>query len=292
MTLLRPSKQRIISRSAIPAFALPLADADDNKYFQLDVHLCKPGLSEWETTVYTYGDLWRILGMAANRLGFAINNTGLHLWAAEIDETHLKDSLFHLTSRPEEVMDFLGLETERCGKAFDDLDQILTWATSSRIFRRRYFENQKTNTRSTKTERPMYLQFVTHWLPQHPDVGVSDEDKSLSRAVLTEEALDKFNKREECQSMIERHQKRLMKELMWRRIARALPLQGGELGKAIVALKASLPWRDATPELYADTQAIDRVSVLDEQIVDDVILPWVLEHWKRAVEFAEKADVH
>jgi len=91
-------------------------------------------------TIYTHGDLWRILGSAANRQGFTVNATGLHLRIAEIEETHAKDALLRLTSNPEQMMGFLDLDIDRFAGGFANLNDVFFWATSSRFFRRRYFE--------------------------------------------------------------------------------------------------------------------------------------------------------
>ncbi|KAL8694183.1 MAG: hypothetical protein Q9218_001126 [Villophora microphyllina] len=271
------------------SFAIPLPGSDVT-FFQLDVHLCKPSLFEWETTIYTHGDLWRILGMAANRLGFAINHVGLHIRIAEIDQTHPKDALLRLTSDPSEVMTFLGLDEARFKTGFEALDEIFAWATSSRLFRRKCFEKQASDGQSTKAERPMYADFVTRWLPQHPEVGFSEDDVRTARKALLEEALAKFDARDQYEHMVVKHRERLLKDAMWRKIAKALPLAGPELGKAMVALKTSMRWRDGCTQLYVEEEEVERVPALDERIIDDVVVPWVSEHWQQAVNLVGKGD--
>jgi hypothetical protein len=207
-----------VKAKGISSFAIPLPGSDA-ECFQLDIHTCKPGLFEWETTIYTHGDLWRILGLAANRQGFIINDTGLHLRIAEIEQTNAKNALLRLTSSPEQMMAFLGLEADRFTAGFADLNEVFLWAASSRFFRRRYYEKHVMKTQVKKAERPMYLEFITHWLPQHQEVGVSGDDDSLNWNSLLHEALEKFDKQDEYHSMLESHRKRLMKDAMWRSIA-------------------------------------------------------------------------
>lgn len=209
-----------VSCSGVTSFAIPVPERT-NELFQLDVHVCKPNLIDWEATIYSYGDVWHILGQATNRLGFAINDTGFHLRVPEIEKTHPKDCLLHLTNDPTEAMRFLGLDHERFVKAFLTIDEVFAWATSSRFFDRYVFEKQKGKLLSKKkAERPMYINFVEHWLPQNPDVGVRDPDKDETRTRLTEEALVTFDKRDDLTSMLERHKRRLMKDAMWSQIAR------------------------------------------------------------------------
>lgn len=125
-----------VKARGISSFAIPLSGFDA-ECFQLDVHTCKSSLFEWEKTIYTHGDLWRILGSAANRQGFTINDTGLHLRIAEIEQTHAKAALLRLTISPEQMMAFLSLDADRVTEGFADLNEVFLWATSSRFFRRR-----------------------------------------------------------------------------------------------------------------------------------------------------------
>ncbi|KAL8927854.1 MAG: hypothetical protein Q9172_001154 [Xanthocarpia lactea] len=264
------------------SFAVPLP-ASDTELFQLDIHSCKPGFFEWESMIYTHGDLWLILGTCANRVGFSINSTGLHLRVAEIEITSSKDSLLQLTSDPKEMMNFLSLDADRFASGFTSVHDLFNWATTSRVFQRRYFEKQSSTSQGKKMERPMYLEFKTKWLPQHPDVGAGPEGNSPNyRETLTEEALRRFDKQEDYAKMIEDHRKRLMRNMMWRRIAKALPLEGKELGEAMKALKALLRWRAGAPELNTEEHDGD-LPALEESIVDAVVLPWISEHWQEAV---------
>ncbi len=74
-------------------------------------------------------------------------------------------------------------------------------------------------------------------LAEEGKAGVSPLDE---RKEVLYKALLRFNKREEYQKMLEGHEKRALKDKMWKAIARLLPLQGKELGQAMMALKASL----------------------------------------------------
>ncbi|KAL8645611.1 MAG: hypothetical protein Q9226_007220 [Calogaya cf. arnoldii] len=129
----------------------------------------------------------------------------------------------------------------------------------------------------------MYMNFVNEWLPRHPEVGVVEEDREEQRKRLTEEALDRFGKRGEYKQMVEDHKERLMKDGKWREFVKALPLEGKELGEAVKALKAVLGWEDGAPVLCGESMEGERVPALEDEIVESVVLPWVLEHWREAV---------
>ena len=106
---------------------------------------------------------------------------------------------------------------------------------------------------------------------------LDDRNDVLKKALL------RFNKREEYQKMLEDQRKRTLKEAMWRKIANVLPLQGKELGRVMVALKANLQWKDDRPRLRAEAEkSLERVPALNGDTVDEILLPWITEHWKEA----------
>lgn len=139
---------------------------------------------------------------------------------------HAKDALLRLTSSPKKIMAFLGLDADRFAEGFADWNEVFLWATSSRFFRRGCFETHASKTQGKKAERPMYLEFVTHWLPEHPEVVVSGDEDALERRALLQEVLETFDKHGEYKKMLESHRKRLLKEAMWHKIEKILPVQG------------------------------------------------------------------
>jgi len=58
----------------------------------------------------------------------------------------------------------------------------------------------------------------------------------------------------------------------------------------MIALKAQLRWRDSTPELGTEDHVAQRIPALDEQTVERVVLPWILQHWRQAVEEAKRVE--
>ncbi len=119
---------------------------------------------------------------------------------------------------------------------------------------------------------------------------MSGDDDSFNRDALLQEALETFDKQDEHKGMLENHRKRLMKDAMWRKVARIMPMEGKELGQAMIALKAQIRWRDGMPELCSEDHAGERVPALDEQTVECVVLPWILQHWRQAVEEVKKVE--
>lgn len=265
------------------SFAIQLPEKA-NEFFQLDVQTCKQGFFEWETIYNAYGDLWGIIGMFVARLGFTINDSGLHVRIAEIEGTHPRDCLLRLTYSPKEIMVFLGLDTDSYDSGFEGLDEVFTWASASRFFRRDCFEKSKEKEQvGKKAQRPMTENFITDWLPRRPNIGVVEEDRQSQRERLIKEAVETFGKRTEYQQMVVKHKQRLMKDEMWRKIVKVLPLEGKDLGETIKALKALMRWEDGCPVLCVEGIPDTRVPALEDNIVDSVVLPWVVEHWQEAL---------
>ena len=300
---------------ATNCFALRISGDSDN-FFQLDVHQCKKGCFEWESVIYSYGDIWRIIGSTVTRFGLAINDSGLHARIEEVEATHRKDSLLLLTGNPHEMMEFLGLDVARYKRGFATLDEIFGWATSMPLFPKKLFEKENVSEkeRRAREKRPMYWQFVTEWLPQKTFLhatttsaeilencdGVTEVQMTAGssngptapaideRKDLLNKALLKFDKREEYEEMLRGYRNRTLKDAMWKQIARTLPIQGKELGQAIVALKTLVWWNDGQPRLKLEAEmSTERIPALDADTVERVLLPWIKEHWSQAVVLYE-----
>ncbi len=65
----------------------------------------------------------------------------------------------------------------------------------------------------------------------------------------------------------------------------------------MVTLKTHMTWRDDALTLVADPRSsqieddsVERMPALDRETVDDVVVPWMLGNWKKAVALAEATD--
>ncbi|KAF6232619.1 hypothetical protein HO173_009287 [Letharia columbiana] len=312
------------------SFAIRIPEDSDN-FFQLDVYLCKKGCFEWESVVHAYGDIWHIIGSTVTRFGLAINDSGLHA-RVQTEGTNKKDCLLLLTSYPEEMMKFLGLNGPRYDNGFSTLNELFEWAISMPLFRSKFFDKETVSgkQRRIREKRPMYSKFVTEWLPQRmtlhagtaPPEGVEccdarakvpiSADASTSatahirsdkpaeevntgisptdqRKDVLNKALLGFNKHEEYQKMLEDHRRRTWRGVLWKEVERVLPLQGEELGQAMMALKALLWWNDGQPRLRVEAdQSLERGSALDADTVNKILVPWIKENWKEAVRLNER----
>ncbi|KAG8530562.1 uncharacterized protein KY384_005065, partial [Bacidia gigantensis] len=158
-----------------------------------------------------------------------------------------------LTSVPDEIFSFLGLCGRRYEEGFATLDELFVWMVRCRFFRRDVFVSSKAKDKDEgegdmgkkgggggkKAERWMKGQFVRTWLVQHPEIGIEGQKDGgqLTKAMVLNEALDRFEKREEYQGKLARHKNEREISGLWGDVATTLPLTGRELGAVMVELK-------------------------------------------------------
>ena len=278
------------------SFAIQLPEEGDI-FFQLDIQTCKKGSLEWASVIYGYGDIWHIIGSTVTRFDLAIDDAGLHARVKKIEGGSRKDCRLLLTSNPQEMMDFLGLDGLKYEQGFCSLDELCDWAVSMPSFQRKVFQKETTSAdqQRIREKRPIYAKFVTEWLPQAMSSnGRVDEDKTRVTSVdagkdSLNKALSRFQKRDDYERLVENQGKVAMKDAMWKKIARVLPLQGKELGQAMVALKATLWWNDGKPVLRVESNtSMERIPALDTDVLDEVLLPWIENHWREAVRLSQE----
>lgn len=300
-----------------------------SSFFQLDVGTCKKGCLEWDSLIYAYGDLWHILGSTVMHHGLAINDCGLHARVKEpnrkdcllhltsdpqemmdllgLDHSRYKqgfttlDELFEwTTSTPLFRRNFFKKETisEKQGRIREKRPMYSNFVTEwlPRNIPSHGSTAPPEGVRQDDTEAKILVsarpstsataQYLGDEPAEEENVGNSPVNE---RKDLLDRALLKFNKRSDYLKMIEDHRKRALKDAMWKEIARTLPLQGKELGRAIVALKALLLWNDGHPQLRVEGhKLLERVPALEADKVDEVLLPWVKAHWREAVRLNQK----
>ena len=192
-----------VSNGCTTSFAVPYPDSLDT-YVQLDVHKCSPSSFRWELFTNSHGDLWNILGTSARAFGLTANNVGFYLRIPEIDKLDRKKSMVFLTSDPDSVLQFLGLDVERYWRPFESVHELYLYATSTRFFRRKTYIRDvlKANDRKRMRQRPLYMRFVDEWLPQRPGLGEEGVDERVTRESVLEEALQRYGARGMYEEML------------------------------------------------------------------------------------------
>lgn len=184
------------------SYAVPYPEHPD-AYVQLDVHVCEPSTFAFELFHHSHGDLWNILGSSVRPFGLTANSTGLHLRISEIEMVDRKQSLLHLASDPDAVLDFLRLDRCRRWRPFASVDELFAYAAGTRFFRREAYvkDTLKATDRKRMAQRELYRRFVEEWAPRVENDG-GEGAEGLTRKGVLEEALDVFGKRQEYEKRL------------------------------------------------------------------------------------------
>lgn len=233
---------RYQSGSPTASFALPWpkefqdveisnkADTDDavckGKHFvQVDVHICPDKSAwEWELFQHAHGDLWCILGSMIRNLGLTVNNKALFLRVQEIDKVDRKKSMILLSTKPSEVLGFLGLDEAQWWKRFDSAEAMCEYAASCRFFWAddplteiaQDKKELKHNDRRRMSQRPIFAMWVEKYVPALRAAGHGRKDRP-SREQVKEEAFERFEDiRELYNDKLAEFRKLQQREEVWR----------------------------------------------------------------------------
>ena len=192
--------------SPTASFAVPYPGLQDT-YVQLDVHVCPPGLFEWELFHQSHGDLWNLLGTTIRPVGLTANDVGLHVRIPEIEEVNRKRGMLLLTSEPDQVLDFLGLDRDKYQKPFESVEALYQFVLGCRWFSSETYVRAelKANDRKRMAQRELYRRFVEKWLPQNRqfvEMG-GERIQGATREDIQELALTVFGKRDQFEQRIQ-----------------------------------------------------------------------------------------
>jgi hypothetical protein len=300
---------------AVPAPAT-VAPADLEPHVQVDLILTKSRQElDWHEFLNSYGDLRALLCMICRSLGLVINHEGFHVIVPEIDGVsyYKEKKLLFLTSHPCECLEFLGLDWHRYDLGFDTLKSLFEWILTCRFVTKAHPDPNALSSRSDRKHlesRPMFQQFVRHWLPPHQEK--LEPRPQLSRSHVLFEALDQFNQTGAYTQRLDDFNKFTAERHFWlEEVPPCIPkLVGGEkhrkrrMKNIIEGLKhfticqdgrpvlgeRSLREEDANPgwlEKFADTEA--RKQALFEFIREN----WaVAERWELNLLKAYESAIH
>lgn len=224
------AKSRSPSPPAADSSTQAPASHEDQIYAQVDLEFIPSQRFGWFTFYASYGDVAAMLGYILRKdgMGFTINDAGLWLRLPELDSTKdlsyvqnlaERDGMIHLSSSPEAVMKFMGLDVEVYEQGFSTLDELYTWVATSRFIdlpRSRKSDDRDQHEddglghlseykAKQKRNRPVFMRFVKDWLPQHartPAVSMSSSGEQTEvpevvtsnlRKCLANEAISHFD---------------------------------------------------------------------------------------------------
>jgi hypothetical protein len=248
------------------------------KYVQVDVKLCDSLADfQWELFHEAHGDLWNILGTTIRKYGLTVNNVGMHLRIPEIEANDRKKSMVFLSSEPDAILRFLGLDKEKWWKPFGSLEGMFLYAAGCRMFwvkdigeldgegegegerkgheeigtgdMERVIEGQeggemgkkklRHNDRQRIKKRTIFAQWMDEFIPKCRKTGLYQES-SMTREQIRDDAFKIFGVRSEYQARLGEWLIARNRDDVKTTIKRAVPLEMDETFRTsrTAALKA------------------------------------------------------
>lgn len=259
----------------------------DEKYIQLDLHLCTPSSFTWEFFHQSHGDFWNIIGCTIRRLGLTPSDSGFYIRIEEIEARNKTAARILLTTSPAETLKFLGLDETRYWQKFETVDELFAYAARCRFFNpnkydpaRRTRGDLKANDRARARKRAMFRMWIEEYLPAHADDAPADTvAATMSREAVVEEAKKWFAVADEYE---ERRMKGLMeisRAKMWTQIKKELGIGEDSIGAVVRGVKRRVLSEEGRPP--AEMTTWQRAYAQDDF---DVIVQWVREDWKEIEE--------
>lgn len=224
----------IIVNGPVCSFAYKL-DEQDNIYFQVDFIFCKDlYMSKF---YFSYGDLGGIIGRICQHIGLTYGSDGL--WVCVNSQTinnykntdniilnslekisgFLEDASgisgfqedisksiqgkIILSNQPIKICDYLGLDIKVWTKGFELKDEIFTWVTKSKYFKKDSFRALDYEHRHRAEKRPMYCDFLNYVFADEKNFtiekGNSSQYINLNYQI---EAIEYFNMTSQLNQMI------------------------------------------------------------------------------------------
>lgn len=280
---------------------------DKPRYIQVDVHVCDdPQSFRWSVFKHDHGDLWNLLGSTIRPYGLTIDHEALYVRVAEIEKLDKKKAKIRLTSDPDTVLQFLGLDRQRWGKQpFASKEETYEYAATCRffwvkpegavdpdgddedriegVFTKKHL---KSNDRQRMDKRPMFSKWINDFIPRCRAQGRFAE-RPTDRDSTLEDAFAKFGGvRETYDARILEFRQKRQAETIWKTVIKVtIPTQGIDpkfrgcaangLKKIVLhgdesyGLVPSEPLRDETTGLFNE-EAVRRFAAARWKEVGDI----------------------
>ncbi|KAK7931244.1 hypothetical protein PG985_001956 [Apiospora marii] len=225
---------------------------DKPRYIQVDVHVCDtPQTFRWSVFKQDHGDLWNLLGSTIRPYGLTVDHEALHVRIAEIERLDKKKAKVRLSSDPDAVLQFLGLDRQRWRQGFASMQDTYEYAATCRFFwvkpeseggddmkdKDGYDDEDriggeftkkklKSNDRQRMDKRPMFSRWINHFIPSCC-AQLRFTERRIDREGTLEEALTQFGVRETYDARILEFRKKRQAETMWKNVIKAtIPTDG------------------------------------------------------------------
>lgn len=146
----------------------------------------------------SHGDLWQILGSIIRPYGLTVDDKGLHIRVPEGELINRKKAKVLLTSKPDDILMFLGLPVAEYWRPFVTTEAMFEYIIKCPMFslpRYSTFEEEMglgtANDRRRMASRPVYREWTQEFKPRLREKGLYFEN-SLTRDEIREKAFNTF----------------------------------------------------------------------------------------------------
>ncbi|KAI0165989.1 hypothetical protein GGR57DRAFT_496269 [Xylariaceae sp. FL1272] len=291
---------------AWPKALLPL-DHEPNAsetYIQVDVQICST-IEQLNFVLFkhSHGDIWNLLGSTIRPVGLTIDEVGLYVRMARIEDINKKASKILLTREPIEILNFLGLKSDgtQWQKPFDSEQELYEYATTCRFFwvsigavrpvtegldETDITEDKKklkSNDRRRMTYRPVFRKWVEEFIPSlRTSTALSFPSEPQSRDLIRLQAFEKFPASKMqydkvlCQWQLSNQRTRITNDII--KVNVPDELDPHRRGCCISALKKIILDGD---ESFAGIQVpLSCKDTITGLFDEEQIKSWVQTHWK------------
>ncbi|KNB11810.1 hypothetical protein FOXG_11563 [Fusarium oxysporum f. sp. lycopersici 4287] len=202
-------KRKTVPKSILtdnPFIPLPAGPVHDNPFrdpprvfIQVDVRYClSKKQAKYLRFFQSHGDLWQILGSIIRPYGLTVDDKGLHIRVPEGELINRKKAKVLLTSKPDDILMFLGLPVAEYWRPFATTEAMFQYIIKCPMFslpRYSTFEEEMglgtANDRRRMASRPVYREWTQEFKPRLREKGLYFEN-SLTRDEIREKAFNTF----------------------------------------------------------------------------------------------------
>ncbi|KAF5533046.1 hypothetical protein FPHYL_13672 [Fusarium phyllophilum] len=200
-------------------------------FIQVDVRYCiSRTQAKYLRFFESHGDFWQILGPIIRPYGLTVDDKGLHIRVEEGERINRKKAKILLTSKPDDILMFLGLPVAEYWRPFATTNAMFEYITKCPMFslpRSSTFEEEMglvtANDRRRMASRPVYREWVQEFKPRLREKGRYFESP-LTRDDIREKAFNTFPIESEYHARVRSFIRGSQKEHLRRFIKSIVPL--------------------------------------------------------------------
>ncbi|KIW94605.1 uncharacterized protein Z519_04581 [Cladophialophora bantiana CBS 173.52] len=287
-----------------------------SKHIQLDITITPtPAYFHWHMFLRAHGDFWQMLGMIVRRFGLTPASKGLCLRIAEVEKHNKEQARVLMTSDPDTVLDYLGLDKERYWRMFGSLDEMMDYLSSCRFHdpgrwrdRTKHVEEGeeaettegsvtsrallKANDRQRVAKRPVFAYWFETYLPAHID-DPPGKSALLTREDVVEDAKKSFGA--DFATRFEERKRKMVRQIqvdmLWAQIRKNLPIEGPEIGYVMKGMKREIVGkREEQPPGLEKLKGTDEVRMAYQAGRFDEVLEWAAAKWSEVGQRQKKLE--